>query len=73
MKVGRWSRSSDQGGKNRENVKTLFFSGGINITKRSIKPFEGTTPFSFRGAQHLNLIRSLKWNSIQFVSFFLRV
>ena len=55
MKVGRWSRSSDQGGKNRENVKTLFFSGGINITKRSIKPFEGTTPFSFRGAQHLNL------------------
>ena len=25
VKVGRWSRSSDQGGKNRENVKTLQF------------------------------------------------
>ena len=78
VKVGRWSRSSDQGGKSRRckqrkcQISTIF-SGGITITKRSIKPFEGTTPFSFRGAQHLNLIRSLKWNSIQFVSFFLRV
>ena len=59
--------------KQRKCQISTIFSGGITITKRSIKPFEGTTPFSFRGAQHLNLIRSLKWNSIQFVSFFLRV